>query len=72
MTAADIQAIADSVTAASAALALTGWTWLKLRRAWKWHASRRAKRVQGDALPMVATVAVVAGFLAWLLRGGDS
>lgn len=72
MTAADVQAIAESVTAASAALALAGWTARKLQRARKRYKDKRAKRVQNDAFPLIAGVTGIALFVAWLVKGGDS
>lgn len=72
MTAADVQAIAESVTALSALIAVGAWLTSTAHRAWKWRRARRAKRVRDDAFPLVATVAVVAMFLAKALGKGDS
>lgn len=72
MTAADYQAIAESVTAVSAAGAVLTWLFRTSRRAWKWRRNKRAKRVRDDAFPLVIGVVAVAFVLAKLMRGDGS
>jgi hypothetical protein len=72
VTAADVQAIAESVIAVSAAGAVLTWLYRTSRRAWKWRRNKRAKRVRDDAFPLVIGVVAVVLVLAKLMQGDDS
>jgi hypothetical protein len=70
MTAADVQAIAESATALTALGVVATWVWRTSRRAWKWRRAARAKKVRDDAFPLVVTSLLVAELLRRALGKG--
>lgn len=72
MTAADVQAIAESATAITAAGAVAAWFVRTSRRYLKWRRRRRRDQVLNYVIPACMATLVVAAFLFQSRGGGEA